>query len=149
MKVHAPDRRRAAAQRQQRGGAVLLEVVLGLVLFVAAAAIVTAGMNASMDSLNRLRLKTHAMNLAVSVLSELRMGARTAEGTPSGTFDPPYEDWNWELQLQPVQGEPGDTNQLMRVEVVVRHSEEPIVQRLTQWMRLEETRKGTNASVSL
>ncbi len=126
----------------------MLEVVLALVLFMVAVAIITASMSAAGDSLTRMRLNTHAVNLATSVLSELKMGIRSAEGNNRGEFDPPFENWTWELQTETVPGEVGDTNQLMRVEVIVRHSEEAVVQRLTQWMRAEETKKGTNAIIS-
>ncbi len=129
---------------------MLLEVVLALVLFVAAAAIVTAGMNASVDSLVRLRLNTHAVNLAVSVLAELQMGAWDLEqGSGPAEMEPPFEQWTWELTFEPMQGEIGETNALTRVEVIIRHAEEPIVQRMSQVIRLEAQEKGVDASTAL
>jgi hypothetical protein len=130
---------------RRRAGAVLLEVVLALVLFVMAAAIVTAGMNSAVESLERQRLNTHAINLAMSVLAEVQLGARSVDEIGPAQFDPPFDKWSWELQSEPVQGEIGETNQLLRVEVVIRHAEQPIVRRLTQVMHLETDEKGANA----
>ena len=129
-------------------GAVLLEVVLALVLFVVAASFITAGMNSSVDTVERLRLNTHAVNLASSILAELQMGARSTETNGPAKFDPPFDKWSWELQYETVQGEVGDTNPLTRVEVIIRHSEQPVVYRLTQILRLEENKKGANATLT-
>jgi len=76
---------------------VLLEVVLALLLFVGAAAVITGGMNASLTSVERMRLATHAANLAVSLISELQLGIRGIEMTGPEPFEAPYEDWTWEL----------------------------------------------------
>ncbi len=86
-------------------GAVLLEVVLALGLFVAAAAVVSASLNASLESVDRLRLNLHAVNLAVSVLSELQLGTRAVEtGSGPQPFEPPFEQWGWEVFLTPLEG---------------------------------------------
>ncbi len=132
----------------QRSGAVLLEVVIALVLFVVAASFITAGMNSSVDTVERLRLNTHAVNLASSVLAELQMGARSTETNGPAVFDPPFEKWSWQIQYEAAQGEIGDTNPLTRVEVIIRHSEQPIVYRLTQMLRLEEKKKGPDATLT-
>jgi type II secretory pathway pseudopilin PulG len=139
---------RQAILKVHRSGAVLLEVVIALVLFVVAASFITAGMNSSVDTVERLRLNTHAVNLASSVLAELQMGARSTETNGPANFDPPFEKWNWQIQYEPAQGEIGDTNPLTRVEVIVRHSEQPIVYRLTQILPLEEKKKGPNATLT-
>ena len=58
-----------ADPRRWRHAAVLLEVVLALVLFVAAAAVIASAINASLESVERQKLNLHAANLAVTVLS--------------------------------------------------------------------------------
>jgi len=127
-------RRRERVRPQGKGreqGAVLLEVVLALVLFVAAAAIVTSGMNASMDSVERQRLNVHALDLAVTMLSEIQMGLRSAEAAGPEDFEAPFENWTWELQSTPVETEIGEAS-AARVEVVIRHRDAPVVYRLAQ-----------------
>jgi len=145
MNVRIPFHQGPEAPRSRRKGAVLLEVVLALVLFVAAASIITVGMNTSVESLERLRLNTHALNLAASVLAEVQMGVLPADANGPVEFDLPFENWTWEIQSESVQGEIGDTNPLTRVEVVIRHIEKPIVHRLTQIMRFDPEEEGTYA----
>ncbi len=132
------DSPRAATWPQSRRGAILLEVVLALILFVAAAAIVTGGLNASMSSVERLRLNAHAANLAVSVLSELQMGARSMAMTGPEPFEKPFEEWTWELVAAPVQEEAAEASRFRKVEVVIRHEDPAVVYRLCQVLRLEE-----------
>src|SRR6188474_1162503 len=67
----------ARVRNSARAGSVLLEVVLAIVLFAAAAAVVGMALKASIDGAQRLRLSTHAGNLAVTVISELQMGLRS------------------------------------------------------------------------
>ena len=45
---------------RRRDAAVLLEVVLALVLIAAAAAVIGAGLSASIDRVDRLKLNAHA-----------------------------------------------------------------------------------------
>src|SRR5262245_47136392 len=52
-------------------GAVLLEVVLALALFAAAATIIGAGIHSAIDAVERQKLNAHALDLAVSVISEI------------------------------------------------------------------------------
>lgn len=125
---------RAPGQRQRRG-AVLLEVILALVLFVAAAAVVTSAVNASMDSVERQRLTTHAVNLAASVLAELRMGARSMAIVGPEEFEAPFQGWSWQLELTPMELETGGVAPLTRVEVVIRHLDPPLVYRLAEMIR--------------
>src|SRR5204863_6368831 len=75
---------------------VLLEVVLALVLFATAAAIIGAGLSTSIQSVERLRLNAHAANLAVSVLSELQMGTKGFGKRGPQQFEAPFEGWTWE-----------------------------------------------------
>src|SRR5512141_793697 len=89
-------------------GAVLLEVVLALVLFVGAAAVLTSGLSSSLDSLERLRLNTHAADLAVSVVSELQMGIKSLALSGPQPFPAPFEGWTWEALANAL---PNDTEE--------------------------------------
>jgi len=122
---------------EQQRGAVLLEVILALVLFVAAAAVISSALNASLDGVERQKLKTHAVNLALSVLSELQMGLRTTESTGPEPFESPFENWTWQLALTPQEDEVGETSGLTQVEVIIRHDEPALVYRLAQVLKLE------------
>ena len=129
-------------RNKRRRGSVLLEVVLALALFVAAATIITSGINASIQAVYRLRLETHAVNLAISLLSELQMRARPV--TPAGPEPcaPPFTNWNFRIEL--TQPEGTDNEALIPVEVIVSHAEEPVVHRLTQLFRAAEIAAATN-----
>ena len=119
-------------------GAVLLEVVLALALFVGAAAVITGALNSSLDGVQRQKLNLHAANLAVSVLSELQMGARSAESAGPEDFPAPFERWNWQLSLTPLESAAGESSGLTRVEVIIRHDDPPLVHRLAQLLKLEK-----------
>ena len=140
-----------AGDRAQRG-AVLLEVVLALVLFVAAAAIIGSALNTSANGVERLRLSVHAADLATSVLSELQIGSRTpGDGSPE-PFAPPFETWMWQVTTLPVEdvtqpgssasgitaglqsGFPGIDASLVKVEVTIRDTDSDFVYRLSQIM---------------
>ena len=123
-------------QNRAAAGSVLLEVVLAIVLFAAAAAVIGIGLKASMDGAERLRLSTHAGNLAVTVISELQIGLRSLADTGPEAFGPPFEGWVWEVAAVPWgegQTETISTSPtLMRVEVIVRYEPEAFVHRLAQ-----------------
>jgi type II secretory pathway pseudopilin PulG len=132
-------RARATANSQ---GAVLLEVILALVLFVAAATILTSGMSSSLESVERLRLNTHAADLAVSVLSELQLGIKTLEVGGAQPFETPYEAWTWEIIASPLQSTAEETSPFKRIEVVIRHDDPALVYRLSQVLRLDPNTPG-------
>ena len=123
----------------EEGGAVLLEVILALALFVLAATIITSGLSSSVNEVKRLRLNTHASNLAVSVLSQLQMGIQAGEASGPNAFDPPFEQWKWQTILSPVNEMVGATNPIQKVEVIIRHDSEPVVYRLTQFLPVVAT----------
>ena len=126
--------------RRGEEGALLLEVVLALVLFVVAAAIIGGGISASMNSVERQRLNAHASNLAASILAELQMGARTLEEMGPTEFESPFTGWSWEIA--PAATAPGeDTAGALRlIEVIVRHDDPVFVYRLNQSIRVGEAR---------
>lgn len=116
----------------ERQGAVLLEVVLALVLFVAAATVISGALGSSFDGVERQRQQLHAANLAITVHSELDMGLRTLEAAGPEAFAPPFEEWTWQLQSESAGGENG-SSALLRVEVVVRNTNTTTVHRSAQF----------------
>jgi type II secretory pathway pseudopilin PulG len=116
-------------------GTALLEVILALALFVVAAAIVTSGMSASTDNLDRQRLNTHAANLAATVLAEIQLGIRPTSEAGEQPFTAPFDQWTSELLVTPTETETGAASGLLRVEVIIRHKESALVRRLAQVIR--------------
>ena len=146
-----PPPEEARVRNSARAGSVLLEVVLAIVLFAAAAAVVGMGLKASIDGAQRLRLSTHAGNLAVTVISELQMGLRSLADTGPEAFGPPFEGWVWEVGALPWgQGQAESTlstspARLMLVEVTVRFEPEGFVHRLAQVIDVGAARSGDPA----
>ena len=134
---------RARSSATPRRGSVLLEVILALALFVLAATIVTSGMSTSADNLVRQRLNTHAANLAATVLAELQLGLRSTAAAGEQPFDEPFEKWTAELAVTPTETETGEASGLLRVEVIVRHSESELVRRLVQVIRIQPSGRAT------
>jgi type II secretory pathway pseudopilin PulG len=118
-------------------GSVLLEVVLAVVLFAAAATVVGVGLKASMDSAERLRMSTHASNLAITVASELQMGVRSLADTGPEAFGPPFAGWVWEITATPWNQGEMPAGHLMHVEIIVRHEPTGFVHRFAQAMQLD------------
>jgi hypothetical protein len=131
-------------------GAVLLEVVLALVLFVAAATVITSSLNTSMREVERLRLSTHANNLAVSILAEMQMGLKGVESSGPTSFEAPFDNWSWESKAAPVDDRSLEGNQLQNIEIVVRHRSEPVVRRIVQFLPVSagQSLETTNATAS-
>lgn len=134
-----------ADRRGDERGAVLLEVVLALVLFVLAAAIIGGGLSASINSVERMRLNTQAADLAATVAAELELGIRTLDETGPAQFDPPFDGWTWEI-IPTTTTTPSSTTTdettaptFVVVEIVVRHEDPPIVHRLTRSIHLDNT----------
>ena len=121
-----------AIRRHAEQGAILLEVVLALVLFAVAAAIIGGGISASINSVERLRLNTHAANLAASVGAELQLAIRTADEGGPAEFEAPFEDWTWEIIPTATPAGEVTSDTVAVVEIVVRHQDPPVVYRLTE-----------------
>jgi type II secretory pathway pseudopilin PulG len=117
-------------------GAILLEVVLALALFVAAAAVLTTALNSSLDSVQKQRRNLHASNLALSLLAELQMGARSPLSREAFALEAPFENWTAEIIATPAETEIGETNTLTRVEVVVRDRDSSMTYRVGQLLNL-------------
>jgi hypothetical protein len=118
--------------------AVLVEVVLALLLFVAAVAVVASALNASMDSVQRQRFRVHAANLAATVHSELDMGLRSTEMLGPEVFAEPFQDWTWQIVQSETQSDTGEASGLTSVEVVVRNTNSPSVYRLAQLHKIQK-----------
>ena len=144
MRTPAPSH--AFGVRSSRGSraAVLLEVLLALILFVAAAAVVTLAFNSSVESLQRQKLSSQALNLAASVLAEIQLGIRPAALDSARPLESPFQDWTWETALTPTETVGGGLTGLTRIEVVIRHQKSSTVQRLAQVVRLK-TGVSTNS----
>lgn len=123
---------RQAEVPQPQRGAVLLEVLLALGLFVFTAAVVSSGLNAAVERTLRLRAQTHALDLAVSVLSEIQMGVRLPQPAGPEPFEDPFEEWTWEIAAVPYTFGTEDSVGLQQITVVVRGEAPPTVQRLTE-----------------
>jgi type II secretory pathway pseudopilin PulG len=123
-----------------------LEVILALVLFVAAATILTSGLSSSLDSLERLRLNTHAADLAVTVLSELQMGVKNLSVGGAQPFETPWEGWTWELVSSSSQlpSESEEATPFKNIEVIIRHDDPPVVYRLGEVLRIEDSKNATD-----
>lgn len=125
-------------QFSKADASVLLEVVLALALFVAAATVISAGINSSIQAAQRLRLGTHAANLAISVMSEMQMHIRPIANAGPEAFSPPFEKWKYQVLVSEAAESSMGTDALQSVEVVITHSEENTVQRLSQLFRASE-----------
>jgi type II secretory pathway pseudopilin PulG len=143
---HALARSRVGDCKSPAHGSILLEVILALALFVTAAAIVTSGMNASADSLERQRLNTHAGNLAATVLAEIQLGIRSPAAGGEQPFLAPFDKWTAELVVSPTETETGAASGLLRVEVIIRHQEAQLVRRLSQVVRVDPNRSAVPAA---
>lgn len=126
----------------------MLEVLLALVLFVAAAAIITASMNASLEGLDRLKLNTHAGNLAATALAELQLGIRTADVSGEQAFEKPFDEWTCELALTGAETESGEASGLTQVEVIIRRKNPDLVYRQAQWLKVDRAKRGTALTAS-
>lgn len=126
-------------------GSVLLEVLLALILFAATAAVVTTAFNASVTSLERQKLTAQALNHAASVLAEIQLGIRPAGSEGAHPLDPPFEDWTCETTVTATETEGSGLTNLRKLEVIVRHQKSSTVQRLAQFVRLNQD-ASTNAA---
>ncbi len=140
------DERRPSPKFAAARGSVLLEVVLALALFVGAATIISGGINASIHSVERLRLQNHAMNLAVTVLSEMQMGVRPISVIGPEPFPPPFQDWTYRIEIAQTDTMVEGPDSVRPVEVIIKNTRENTVQRLTQLFRSEDFSAGDTNS---
>ena len=125
----------------------MLEVVLSLLLFVAAVAVVSSAISASMDTVERQRFAMHAGNLAATLHAEIDMGLRGTEMGGPEPFAKPFEGWTWQVGQQGTGSEVGEASGLASVEVIIRNTNSAAVYRLAQ---LHKAAKGVvRASTNL
>lgn len=118
----------------------MLEVVLALLLFVAAVAVVSSALNSSMASVERQRFVVQAANLAVTVHAELDLGLRTTESLGPEQFEKPFDQWTWQLiPAVAEQNASGEASGLSAIEVVIRNTNTAGVYRLAQTHRTVKT----------
>jgi Tfp pilus assembly protein PilV len=134
------------AKFQSRSGSVLLEVILALVLFVAAATIITAGMNASVAAVERLRRDSHTLDLALSVMAELQMNARPLESAGPEPFEAPFDDWMWRVDVSALESASVEADALKKVEVTVWHTTENSNQRIAELFRSDDVAPAPESS---
>lgn len=131
----------------RQAGSVLLEVVLALALFIGAATVISAGISSSVEAVHRVRLQTHAANLAISLLAELQMGARPLSAAGPDSFEEPFKEWLYRVNLTP--GETVMESGLTRpVEVIVWHTGENVVYRITQLFPASELSRAEGNEVA-
>ena len=110
---------RVGTSAGRRAGTALLEVVLGLALFFAVAVAILAGLSACVRSARDMRLQARAADLAITLLSEMQLGAVEIEDAgPMAYEDEALEDWSWEVVVTPVIGNLTEL-ELTRVEIVI------------------------------
>jgi hypothetical protein len=128
--------------RKERAS-ILLEVVLALALFVGAATVITAGINASIQAVERVRLQTHASNLAISVMSELQMHARPLAPFGPESFEAPFQDWLYRIAVNQADESATEADSARPIEVIVWNPNENVTHRLTQLFRASATDSAT------
>jgi len=127
-----------SARERVRAASVLLEVVLALALFIGAATVISAGISASVDAVHRVRLQTHAANLAISIMSELKIGARPLAAVGPENLEVPFDAWLYRVNLNASDTAVSESDSTRTVEVIVWHTQENVVHRVTQLFRASE-----------
>ena len=84
-------------------------------------------------------MNTHAANLAISVISELQMGSKTAGEVGDQPCEWPFEYWTWEVVVVPTENELQTIGGFQQVEVIIRHKEPPVEYHLSQTVQLGQT----------
>jgi hypothetical protein len=118
--------------QRDRSGSVLLEVVLALALFVGAATIITSGINASMRAVERVRLQNHAINLAITVFSEMHIHARAVAAAGPEPFPAPFQNWTYKIEIAQSETAMDSPEALRQVEVVIKNTMENVTHRLAE-----------------
>jgi len=121
---------RVGTSAGRRAGLALLEVVLGLALFFGVAVAILAGLSACVRAARDVRLQARAADLAITLLSEMQLGAVEIEDAgPMAYEDEALEDWSWEVVVTPVIGNLTEL-ELTRVEIVIYNTPHDYTHRL-------------------
>ena len=113
---------RSNRRNEAQSAAVLLECILGLALFAVTAAIVTTGINSSVNSVDRLRNSTHAGNLAATVISEIKLGTLPALMAEPEPFDEPFTNWTYQVQSASDDSSFESFTTMRTIEVIIRNT---------------------------
>jgi len=114
----------------RRAGVALLEVVLALSLFFGVAMVILAGLSACVRSASDIRLEAQAADLAVTLLSEIQLGAVEIEDAgPMAYEDEALEDWSWQLVVTPVVTTLAELD-VTRLEIVITNTPHDYTHRL-------------------
>ncbi|MBK28825.1 MAG: hypothetical protein CMO77_08315 [Verrucomicrobiales bacterium] len=119
----------------KKTGAVLFEVVLALVLFSFTAVIIANSFSSSLLSVDRMRADLDATNLAISTLSEIELGIKAKETTPTTEFEAPFEKWTWQVEMTEPSEDLDMGGGLTLVEVIIRNEELNRETRIARMMR--------------
>lgn len=124
-------------------GVALLEVVLALALFFGVAMAILAGLSACVRSARDMRLEAQAADLAITLLSEMQLGAVEVEDAgPMAYEDETLQDWSWQVVVTPVMGSLMEL-ELTRVEIVIRNTPHDYTHRLYH-LQTESAEFGTD-----
>lgn len=129
-----------SSTRRNHRGAVLLEVVLSLSIFFIAAAIVFAGMSSSLKAVGSLRTRMHATDLAVTKISELKMGkidAMSFGQTPLDSQSERMKNWEYRIEASPAETT-SDSAPMTRVTVTIIQTQLDQEYQLTTFLPIPE-----------
>jgi type II secretory pathway pseudopilin PulG len=129
----------AGEDRRSRRGTILLEVVIALGLFFVTAAVVFGGLSSSLDTARRLIVRARAADMAVTKLSEIRLGLfEIADDGPNSYEDDDLADWTWEIVTEYLESDVLLEVQEVQVEVIIKHISSGQEYRLVRVLRPEE-----------
>jgi type II secretory pathway pseudopilin PulG len=123
----------------------LLEVVLALTIVVVAAAVIYHSYRAAVSTTGDVRRQMIAENLAISKLSEVRLGLVDAVNTPATDFQQQYPDragWMWQLIVEDMPLGSGQAS-ASRVTVRITDPLDAHAHRLTCWLPADTAAEGT------
>lgn len=125
-----------------------MEVVLALALFIGAATVISAGISASVEAVHRVRLQTHAANLAISLMAEIQIGARPLSAVGPEPFEEPFTEWLYRVNLTPGEEAVMETDSVRPVEVIVWHTGENVVHRITRHFPADDLARAEGNEVA-
>jgi hypothetical protein len=134
--------RERAGVRGARRAIALLEVVLALAVFFGVAITILDGLSASMRAARHVKEDAQAADFAVTVLSEIQMGAVAATDAGPTPFDDPDGDWTWQVTATTV-----DTSvpgvEFIQVQIAIGHTSTGFTYRLYQLLPSAEDDAAT------
>ena len=121
--------------RRFNTGAVLFEIVLALVLFTFSVTIISSSFSASLRSMDRMRHELDGANLATSTLAGIELGLKPLETAPPTVFEPPFENWTWQIEVTEPSEDLDMGGGLSLVEVIIQSEELGRETRLARMIR--------------